>query len=99
MLFIQELASEISKLENFSDENWRSDWLAKCLHMNSKIKIPTSDEELFFHGIDHTGAALLKHINGEVFAYQESSLSVLTLSVLQSSTKDILLPSAKAEGL
>ena len=79
LLFIQELASEISKLENFSDENWLSDWLAKCLHMNSKIKIPTSDEELYFHGIDHTGAALLKNAYGECITYKESSLSVLNL--------------------
>ena len=47
--------------------------------MNSKIKIPTSDEELFFHGIDHTGAALLKNAYGECITYKESSLSVLNL--------------------
>ena len=79
LAFIQELACEVSKLENYSDENWQSDWLANCVHMNSKIKIASSNEELFFQGIDHTGAALLKNTSGKVFAYQESSLSVLNL--------------------
>ena len=77
--FIQELAREVSKLENYSDENWQSDWLANCVHMNSKIKIASSNEELFFQGIDHTGAALLKNTNGEIITYQESSLCVLDL--------------------
>ena len=79
MAFVKELAWEVSKLENYSDENWQSDWLANCVHMNSKIKIASSNEELFFQGIDHTGAALLKNTSGKVFAYQESSLSVLNL--------------------
>ena len=59
-------------------KNWQSDWLANCVHMNSKIKIASSNEELF-QGIDHTGAALLKNTNGEIITYQESSLSVLNL--------------------
>ena len=79
MAFVKELAWEVSKLENYSDENWQSDWLANCVHMNSKIKIASSNEELFFQGIDHTGAALLKNTNGEIITYQESSLSVLNL--------------------
>ena len=70
---------KVSKLENYSDENWQSDWLANCVHMNSKIKIASSNEELFFQGIDHAGAALLKNTNGEIITYQESSLSVLNL--------------------
>ncbi len=57
----------------------QSDWLANCVHMNSKIKIASSNEELFFQGIDHAGAALLKNTNGEIITYQESSLSVLNL--------------------
>ena len=77
--FVQELAWEISELENYSDENWQSDWLANCVHMNSKIKITSSNEELFFQGIDRTGAALLKNTNGEIITYQESSLCVLDL--------------------
>ena len=79
LAFVRELAWEVSKLENYSNENWQSDWLANCVHMNSKIKIASSNEELFFHGIDHTGAALLKNTNGEIITYQESSLSVLNL--------------------
>ena len=79
LVFIQELASEVSKLENYSDENWQSDWMTNCAHMNSKIKIASSSEDLFFQGIDHTGAALLKNTNGEIITYQESSLSVMNL--------------------
>ena len=79
LAFVKELAWEVSKLENYSDENWQSDWLANCVHMNSKIKIASSNEELFFQGIDHAGAALLKNTNGEIITYQESSLSVLNL--------------------
>ena len=79
MAFVKELAWEVSKLENYSDENWQSDWLANCAHMNSKIKIASSNEELFFQGIDHAGAALLKNTDGEIITYQESSLSVLNL--------------------
>ena len=79
LAFIQELAWEVSKLENYSDENWQSDWMANCVHMNSKIKIASSNEEFFFQGIDPTGAALLKNTNGEIITYQESSLSVLNL--------------------
>ena len=79
LAFIQELAWGVSKLENYSDENWQSDWLENCVHMNSKIKIASSNEELFFQGIDHTGAALLRNTNGEIITYQESSLSVLNL--------------------
>ena len=79
MEFVKELAWEVSKLENYSDESWQSDWLANCVHINSKIKIASSNEEFFFQGIDHTGAALLKNTNGEIITYQESSLSVLNL--------------------
>ena len=79
LAFVKELAWEVSKLENYSDENWQSDWLANCIHMNSKIKIASSNEELFFQGIDRTGAALLKNTNGEIITYQESSLCVLDL--------------------
>ena len=50
-----------------------------AVHINSKIKIASSNEELFFQGIDHAGAALLKNTNGEIITYQESSLSVLNL--------------------
>ena len=53
--------------------------MAYCVNINSKIKIASSNEELFFQGIDHTGAALLKNTNGEIITYQESSLSVLNL--------------------
>ena len=79
LAFIQELAWGVSKLENYSDENWQSDWLENCVHINSKIKIASSNEEFFFQGIDHTGAALLRNNNGEIITYQESSLSVLNL--------------------
>jgi hypothetical protein len=47
--------------------------------MDKKIKIPANKEEFLFIGIDKNGAALLKNTNGEVFTYQESSLSVLNL--------------------
>ena len=77
--FIRELADQVSQLNNFSDENWTRDWIAKCAHIDKKIRIPSSEEELLFVGIDQTGSALLKNINGEVFAYQESSISVLNL--------------------
>ena len=77
--FILELANQVSQLNNYSEENWTRDWIAKCAHIDKKIRIPSSEEELLFVGIDQTGSALLKNINGEVFAYQESSLSVLNL--------------------
>ena len=75
----KELAHQIAQLENFSDKNWTEDWIAKCVHMDKKIKIPANKEEFLFNGIDENGAALLKNTNGEVITYQKSSLRFLDL--------------------
>jgi BirA family biotin operon repressor/biotin-[acetyl-CoA-carboxylase] ligase len=77
--FTKELAHQIAQLENFSDKNWTKDWVEKCAHMDKKIKIPANKKEFLFIGVDENGAALLKNTNGEVFTYQESSLSVFNL--------------------
>ena len=79
LIFTKELAHQIAQLENFSDKNWTKDWLAKCIHIDKKIKIPANKEEFLFIGIDENGAALLKNTNGDVITYQESSLSILNL--------------------
>ena len=67
--------NEIQKIKNYNVKI--KEWAER--NINSKIKIASSNEELFFLGIDHTGAALLKNTNGEIITYQESSLSVLNL--------------------
>ena len=79
LIFTKELAHQVAQLENFLDKNWTKDWVAKCIHINKKIKIPTNKEEFLFIGINENGAALLKNTNGDVITYQESSLSVLNL--------------------
>ena len=79
LIFTKELAHQIAQLENFSDKNWTKDWLAKCIHIDKKIKIPANKEEFLFIGINENGAALLKNTNGDVITYQESSLSILNL--------------------
>ena len=79
LTFTKELAHQVAQLENFSDKNWTKDWLAKCIHIDKKIKIPANKEEFLFIGINENGAALLKNTNGDVITYQESSLSILNL--------------------
>jgi biotin-(acetyl-CoA carboxylase) ligase len=79
LTFIKELAHQIAQLENFSGKKWTKDWVAKCVHMDKKIKVPADKKEFSFIGINENGAALLKNTNGDVITYKKSSLSVLNL--------------------
>jgi len=77
--FINELVSQLEKLENFSKKNWISDWESICVHMQSKVKVPFSKEEFLFNGINKDGLALLVNSKGEITTIHESSINVIGL--------------------
>ena len=74
LIFTKELAHQVAQLENFSDKNWTKDWVAKCIHIDKKIKIPANKEEFLFIGINENGAALLKNTNGDVISPSERGI-------------------------
>ena len=62
-------------LEGDLDEDWSKRWTNLCTHNEKEIVLESSNEELFFMGINHDGQLIGKKKDDKILFVNESSIS------------------------